>query len=745
MILGLKRGVVELAEHDPEWEKLAAQTIERLWSVFGSTAEDIQHVGSTAIIGIKAKPIIDIAVGVQSLDSLDDVFLRLEADGFYKSVQHAVPNDILYALGDSDDIARTHHIHIVEIGGLQWKNYTNLRDYLNDCPRKASEYEKVKFEFAEKYPDDRSSYTKGKDVFFETFLLEARMYDEMRQKFDVVNLDPITKGWSEDKKYCVTIADGTKYLLRISPIERYEARKSLFDMLKQVDALSIPMCKPVEFGTCDDGVYSIQSWIDGEDLDVALPLLSETEQYVLGLKSGEIMRKMHSLTAPETREEWEIRFNKKIDRNIALNKKCVEDGFAVDGLELLRDFVQDNRHLLENRPQCFQHGDYHVGNMMLENGELKIIDFDRYDFGDPLEEFNRMTFNAAASPHFATGLLRGYFNGEPPQEFFKLQAFYIASTHLGGLSWARKFGESEIVFTKKQIADILCWFDNMNNPVPTWYLKDFYIQWIDGVPYKLKAPFDFSFFSKYGKVFKVFDGQDSGNICFGVNNNDKRYFIKFAGAPTYEYTGTVESAIERLRAAVSPYKDLAHPNLIHFIKSEEIGDDFAVIFEWVDGICAHPMYPTDYRKFRQLPLVTRLQIYEDILDFHAFVASQDYTAVDFYDGSIMWDISNGRTVICDIDFYTKAKVCGSEFLWGHMQSASPEERTDGAPIDEISNVYNMGETAFTLFIGRKSDRSREAWPLSDSQYAVVKKAVNDERSERQQSIAQFIAEWRAAR
>lgn len=294
-------------------------------------------------------------------------------------------------------------------------------------------------------------------------------------------IEPIAKGWSEDKKYCVTTADGTKYLLRISPISRYEMRKQMFTMMEHVDKLGVPMCVPVDFGICKDdagnkAVYSLQSWIDGEDLDAILPMLSETEQYVLGLKSGEIVRKMHTIPAPDTQEEWELRFNKKIDRNIALNKNCVEEGFVIDGLEHLRDFVQNNRHLLKNRPQCFQHGDYHVGNMMLENGDLKIIDFDRYDFGDPWEEFNRMTFNAIASPHFATGLLRGYFNGEPPQEFFKLQAFYIASTHLGGLSWARKFGESEIIFTKKQIADILFWFDNMRNPVPTWYLKDFYIQ-----------------------------------------------------------------------------------------------------------------------------------------------------------------------------------------------------------------------------------------------------------------------------
>ena len=65
MAIGLKRGTVRLAEHDPEWEQLARETIGRLRCVLGSVAKDIQHVGSTSIPGIKAKPIIDIAVAVQ--------------------------------------------------------------------------------------------------------------------------------------------------------------------------------------------------------------------------------------------------------------------------------------------------------------------------------------------------------------------------------------------------------------------------------------------------------------------------------------------------------------------------------------------------------------------------------------------------------------------------------------------------------------------------------------------------------
>ena len=103
MAIGLKRGSVELADHDPEWEQIARETIGQLWRVFGSMAKDIQHVGSTAIKEIKAKPIIDIAVAVESFEAVSGVFPRLDKIGIYKSVQHAVPNDILYVIGDFEN------------------------------------------------------------------------------------------------------------------------------------------------------------------------------------------------------------------------------------------------------------------------------------------------------------------------------------------------------------------------------------------------------------------------------------------------------------------------------------------------------------------------------------------------------------------------------------------------------------------------------------------------------------------
>lgn len=285
-----------------------------------------------------------------------------------------------------------------------------------------------------------------------------------------ISVQPIDKGWSEDKKYCVIDTGGTRYLLRISPIERYESRKTLFDLLKQVAALEIPMCLPIEFGTCVDGVYSLYSWIDGEDLINVMPLLPEAEQYALGLKSGEILRKIHGIPAPDNQEGWASRFNRKTSSKMQKYQEC---GIRFEGDDDVIAYVENNRYLLDDRPQCFQHGDYHVGNMMMERGELQVIDFDRYDYGDPWEEFNRIVWSAENSPHFATGQLRGYFGGEPPLEFFKLLAFYISSNTLSSIYWAIPFGQSEIDTMIKLSQDVLAWYDHMRNPVPTWYLKHF--------------------------------------------------------------------------------------------------------------------------------------------------------------------------------------------------------------------------------------------------------------------------------
>ena len=289
---------------------------------------------------------------------------------------------------------------------------------------------------------------------------------------DFTTLTPIEAGWSGDKKYRAVTADGTPYFLRITPRERGDRFVKLFEMQKAVAATGIPMCTPVALGEFAEGIYTLHTWIDGRDAETAVADMPADEQYRLGLDAGEYLTRIHSIPAPADQTDWATRFNAKIDRKLRMYANCPIH-FAGDS-HLLR-YIEENRYLLEGRPQCFQHGDYHIGNMMLtcEDGvpKIVIIDFDRYDFGDPWEEFNRIVWCAQAAPVFATGLVDGYFGGEAPLDFWRLLALYISSNMLSSIPWAIPFGEGEIRTMLSQAADVLRWYDNMKNPLPTWYVR----------------------------------------------------------------------------------------------------------------------------------------------------------------------------------------------------------------------------------------------------------------------------------
>jgi aminoglycoside phosphotransferase (APT) family kinase protein len=285
----------------------------------------------------------------------------------------------------------------------------------------------------------------------------------------IVSRTPIEKGWSGDQKYCVVTASRETYLLRISPVERMDRRKAEYERMKQVAELGIPMCLPVEFGVCDEGVYVIQSWIDGVDAEAIIPTMSQTQQYGYGLDAGKILAKIHGLPAPSNAPDWETRFNAKIDRKIAMYADC---SLKYENGEAMLQYLAENRHLLKDRPQSYQHGDYHIGNFMLTaDGVLTVIDFDKDDFGDPWEEFNRIVWSAQAAPFFAAGMVDGYFDGDVPMEFWNLLALYICSNTIGSLPWAIPFGEGEVAVMRKQAKNVLHWYDNMRCTVPTWYQK----------------------------------------------------------------------------------------------------------------------------------------------------------------------------------------------------------------------------------------------------------------------------------
>lgn len=178
MDLGLQRGTVAVTPHCSAWACNAQQTIARLRAVLQDAAVDIQHIGSTAIHGICAKPIIDIVIGTadfRALLSRNDV---LAANGFLFRGQD-LPEQYLYVCGTEE--IRTHHIHAVIYGAEAWNNYISLRNYLNCHAAEAQAYSALKTALAAQYPADRNTYTAMKNDMIREILTKAKDWRQAQE------------------------------------------------------------------------------------------------------------------------------------------------------------------------------------------------------------------------------------------------------------------------------------------------------------------------------------------------------------------------------------------------------------------------------------------------------------------------------------------------------------------------------------------------------------------------------------
>lgn len=232
--------------------------------------------------------------------------------------------------------------------------------------------------------------------------------------------------------------------------------------------------------------------------------------------------------------------------------------------------------------------------------------------------------------------------------------------------------------------------------------------------------------------------------------------MKYAGARPVEFSGDPKDAIQVLEEAMIIYGELRHPNLITLLEHFPVGEGYAAVFEWFDGECLHPHWEfggvekytnpkSPFYQFKNLNIDRRLDALETIFSFHTYVEAQGFVAVDFYDGSILYDFKRHGTKICDIDFYRKSpsiNEIGQEF-WGSARFKSPEEFTLGAPIDARTNVFTMGAIAFGL-LGGEMDRSFEKWEAGKKLYGIAIKAVNEKREERFATVEAFYRAWEAA-
>ena len=183
--LGLESKIVRVVQYDARWPALFRAEADRLAnavSAAGLPALVFEHVGSTAVPGLAAKPILDLAAGRRRESAAEIYVPVLEAAGYVYRGNSGLPGREFFRRG----APRSHHLHLVECGGCHWQRYLGFRDALRADAKLRDAYAALKTELAARYPHDREAYIDGKSTFVDAVV---RAQGEINENLSVDDQD----------------------------------------------------------------------------------------------------------------------------------------------------------------------------------------------------------------------------------------------------------------------------------------------------------------------------------------------------------------------------------------------------------------------------------------------------------------------------------------------------------------------------------------------------------------------------
>lgn len=173
--LGLESGVVRVVPYDPEWPRLFRAEARRLIACLAPHSIVLEHTGSTSVIGLTAKPVLDILAGLVDGASIDAYIERLVGCDYVHRGEQGIPGREFFRRGEP----RAYHIHLTRIGSQFWREHLAFRDYLRTHSATRDEYARLKLELAAKFPHDRAAYIDGKSPFVQTVLAIAMQSNQL--------------------------------------------------------------------------------------------------------------------------------------------------------------------------------------------------------------------------------------------------------------------------------------------------------------------------------------------------------------------------------------------------------------------------------------------------------------------------------------------------------------------------------------------------------------------------------------
>ena len=152
---------IEILPDDPAWVAKYEEARTEILRAVGEEVRSIEHIGSTAVPGLEAKPIIDILLALGAFPPSSHAIAALQMLGYEYLGEHGIPDRHFFRKGRP----RSHHLHVVQPGGAHWTRHIRFRDLLRAKPSLRAEYASLKVSLARRFGEDRQSYTKAKGDF----------------------------------------------------------------------------------------------------------------------------------------------------------------------------------------------------------------------------------------------------------------------------------------------------------------------------------------------------------------------------------------------------------------------------------------------------------------------------------------------------------------------------------------------------------------------------------------------------
>ncbi|RKU37790.1 serine/threonine protein kinase [Candidatus Poribacteria bacterium] len=248
------------------------------------------------------------------------------------------------------------------------------------------------------------------------------------------------------------------------------------------------------------------------------------------------------------------------------------------------------------------------------------------------------------------------------------------------------------------------------------------------------------YLKQIGEVKFRFPEHDSRCQSFRAVVDNRHWFVKHGNTP---------QTITWLKQAVRFHAAVQHEALPELHNAFTTPDGFTLVYNWVDGEGLRPerelrdgeIHPRD--RFCALPADEIIAALNVIYEVHVLIEKRGFIAEDFYDGCIIYDFEKKRIHLYDFDHYHPAPFINDRGrLYGSSRFMAPEEFQKGARIDERTNVFMLGRTAFVL-LANSSD-SRDDWKGNEAMWHIAKTATNTDKALRYQSVKEFVSAWHAA-